>query len=223
MADKLAVWNQALVHLEKPALVSLTSDVEARYVFDSAWPGVVEEAFNEGDWNFAKETAQLDVNGSETPAIGWSYVFDYPDDYMRTVAVSNIPDFNQPFRAYVDQGGFLHSSSDVLYLRYISRALMETASVPTWPTLFWRFVALKLAYETCGKLTSGSSQGEKLEKRVDKALRKAKNIDARNENNKVEYPGSWLRARRGGYGGWGNCHGGGTLVGGGIVPEEGDV
>lgn len=220
MADKLGVWNQALVHLEKPALLSLTADVEARYVFDSAWPGVVEEAFNDGDWNFAKVSAQLVLNGSETPAIGWSYVFDYPDDYMRTVAVSSIPDFYQAFYAYVDQGGFLHSSSDVLYLRYISDAKMADDQVSSWPTLFWRYVAMRLAFETCGKLTGGTTLGQLLEKKMEKALRKAKNIDARNENNKVERPGAWLRSRRG-YGS-GNCHGG-TLVGGSIVPEEGDV
>jgi hypothetical protein len=221
MADKLAVWNQALVHLEKQPLVSLTSDVEPRYVFDTAWPGVVEEAFNEGDWNFAKVSAQLDLNGSETPAIGWSYVFDYPDDYMRTVAVSSIPDFFHPFYAYVDQGGFLHSSSDVLYLRYISEAKMVDASVPSWPALFWRYVALKLAFETCGKLTGGTTLGQLLEKKMEKALRKAKNIDARNENNKVERPGSWLLSRGGTYGRRGGYAG--SLVGGSIVPEEGDV
>ncbi|MDR6818504.1 hypothetical protein J2X76_003681 [Neorhizobium sp. 2083] len=224
MANKLAVWNQALVHLEKEGLASLTSEMEARYVFERAWPGVVEEAFNEGDWNFAKVSAALVLNVVETAAVGWTYVFDYPEDYIRTVAVSNVPDFQQEFFNYIDQGGFIHANQNVMYLRYISSAMMtvddDDDDLP-WPTLFWRYVALKLAYETCGKLTGGASLRDDLEKRKEKALRQAKSVDARNENNKIDRPGSWLRARRGFYG-YGNRLGN-TIVGGEIVPDEGDV
>lgn len=221
MATKLQVWNQALVHLEKPALSGLTANIEARYVFDAAWDGVVEEALNEGDWNFAKVSAALVINGAEPPAIGWSYVFDYPDDYMRTIAVSNVPDFRQPFYDFVDQGGFLHANQDVMYLRFISRGMMADDQVEKWPTMFWRYVAVKLAFETCGKLTSGSTKEAVLEKRKEKALRQAKSVDARNENNKVEQTGSWMRARRGFYGNGNRL--GNTVIGGEIVLGEGDV
>ena len=57
---------------------------------------------------------------------------------------------------------------------------------------------------------------------MEKALRQAKSVDARNENNKVIQPGSWLRARRGG-GVGGSCQSGGTLVGGEITFGEGEV
>ena len=224
MANKLEVWNQALVHLEKEALASLTSQTEARYVFEKAWPGVVEEAFNEGDWNFAKVSAALVLNNVETAATGWTYVFDYPSDYLRTLTVSNVPDFQQAFVDYIDQGGFLHANQNVMYLRYISNAKMAAATADAdlaWPTLFWRYVALKLAYETCGKLTGGSTLRDSLERRKEKALRQAKSIDARNENNKIDRPGSWLRARRG-FGGYGNRLGN-TVIGGEIVPGEGEV
>lgn len=222
MVTKLAVWKQALIHLEKDSSAfTLTSEVEARYVFDDAWPGVVEEAFNEGDWNFAKVSAALVLNGVETPAAGWSFVFAYPDDYLRTIAIANIPDFRQAFYDYIDQGGFIHANQNVMYLRYISNAKMADAAVESWPTMFWRYVAVKLAYETCGKLTSGSTKEVSLEKRKEKALRQAKSVDARNENNKVEQPGSWLRARRGFYGNGNRI--GNTIVGGEIVLGDGDV
>lgn len=220
MADKLQVWKQALVHLEKATIITLTDDVEAVNVFTNAWPGVVEEAFNAGDWNFAKVSAALTRNVVETAAVGWSYVFDYPDDWMRTVAVNNSPNFRSPFYDYVDEGGFLHANTEVLYLRYISNAKMTDALVSSWPTMFWRFVALKLAFDTCGRLTSGDTLEQKLEKRLDKALRQAKSVDARNENNKVLAPGSWLRARHG----FNGCGSSNTYtVGGEITFEEGDV
>lgn len=222
MADKLQVWNQALVHLEKHELATLTDDAEARYVFDQAWAGVVEEAFDDGDWNFAKETAQLVASVSGTAALGWTYVFDYPDDHQRTIAISNvIPfDLNQPFYDFLDEGGYIHSNTPTLYIRFISTDKQADGQVSTWPTFFWRYVAMKLAFETCGKLTGGQTDKEMLEKRLVKALRKAKSVDARNEPNKKVPTGSWLRARRGGYGGSGL---GNTIVGGEITFGEGDI
>ncbi|MDM9629541.1 hypothetical protein QTL95_27020 [Rhizobium sp. S152] len=222
MADKLQIWKQALVHLEKSTITTLTDDVEAVYTFSSAWDGVVEEAFNSGDWNFAKVSAALSANGAATPAIGWSYAFDYPDDWIRTLTVSNSPDFRSIFLDFLDEGGGLHANANVLYLRYISKAKAADDQISKWPTMFWKFVALKLACDTCGRLTSGDTLEQKLEKRVEKALRQAKSVDARNENNKVLPPGSWIRARHGGIGRLGNSHGG-TLVGGQITFEEGDV
>ena len=221
MATKLQIWKQALVHLEKATITTLTDDVEAVYVFGNAWDGVVEEAFNSGDWNFAKASVALSANGALTPAVGWSYAFDYPDDWIRTVTVSNNPSF-LTFKDYVDESGHLHANTPTLYLRFISEVNAADDQISTWPTMFWRYAALKLAFDTCGRLTSGDTLEEKLRLRMEKALRQAKSVDARNENNKVIEPGSWLRARRGA-GVGGACDNGGTLVGGQITFGEGDV
>lgn len=221
MASKLDVWKQALVHLEKDTNITLTSALEARYVFDSAWGGIVAQAFNEGDWNFAKKSVALVVNGSETAATGWTYVLDYPTDYERSIAICNVPDFRHEFYDYIDQGGFIHANTDTLYLRYISDAKQADDQVTTWPTMFWRYVAVKLAHETCGKLTSGATLNDRLEKMEKKALRQAKSVDARNQPNAQIPTGSWLRSRKGGYGS--NSQLGGIVVGGEIVFGEGDV
>lgn len=219
MATKLQVWKQALVHLEKETINdTVDTEVTAVNVFANAWDGVVEEAFNEGDWNIFKVSAALSLNLVVTPSSGWTYVFDYPADYLRTVSVSLSPYFNNGYMNFVDEGGYLHSNVNTLYLRYISNAFVD--DVDKWPTMFWRYVALKLAFETCGRLTGGTGLRDRLEKQVEKALRKAKSVDARNENNKQLGPGSWLRARHG-FGGVG-C-GTVTTLGGEINFEEGDV
>jgi hypothetical protein len=220
MADKLALWKQSLVHLGKATITSLIDDVEAVYVFGNAWPGVLMEAFDAGDWNNFKKSVQLSQSDTGTAAIGWTYVFDYPNDYLRTLAVSNYPGFNEPFHDYVDEGGFLSANTTAIYLRYISSEWMDDSSVSTWPAMFWRYVAMLLAYETCEKLTSGQTKQVDLEKRLIKALRDAKSVDARNENRR-QGPGSWLRSRRGYGTGIGNSIG--VTVGGEITLGEGDV
>ncbi|MGN6773246.1 MAG: hypothetical protein ACTHJQ_25880 [Rhizobiaceae bacterium] len=220
MPDKLALWNQSLIHLGKASITALTDDVEAVYVFGNAWAGVLMQAFNAGDWNVFKKSGQLSASGTGTAAIGWSYVFDYPTDYLRTVAVSPYAGFEQPFYDYVDEGGFLSSNTKPIYLRYISNTKMTDDAVASWPEMFWRYVAMLLAYETCDKLTNGATKQADLENRLKKALRDAKSVDARNENRPMS-PGSWLRSRRGyGVGSGTNI---GVTVGGDIQLGEGDV
>lgn len=217
MATKLDVYKQAELHIGKSTITTITDDVEARYKFDQAWTGVVEEAFMEGDWNFAKKTASLIAN-ADVPVDGWGYTFAYPDDYLRTISVGPYASWRGDFHDYGDQGGFLYANTDGLSLIYISNAKVDL--VETWPVMFWRMVAMKLAYETCEALTNGATKQQDLENRLKAAVRKAKNVDARNENNKQIGPGSWIRSR----GGWGSGHGcvhtTGTAE---IVPEEGDV
>lgn len=220
MATKLQVWKQALIHLGQATIVTLTDDVEAVNVFGNAWDGVVEEAFNEGDWNAFKKSVALVASATGDVAPGWTYVWDYPTDYMRTIAVSQIGDFRHPFREFLDEGGFLHTNTTPIYLRYISDDKID--NVEDWPTMFWRYVAMKLAYETCDRITNGATTQDRLQARLQKALRQAKSVDARNENNKVIYPGSWIRSRTSGAG-IGSDNSGGTLVGGQISFEEGDV
>lgn len=221
MATKLQIWKQALVHLEKATISTLTDDVEAVNVFSAAWAGVVDEAFSSGDWNFAKASAALSANGALTPAVGWSYAFEYPASWLRTVAINDRPEFSTRFYDYADEGGYLHANTSTLYLRYISSAKAADDQISSWPVMFGRYVALLLAYDTCGKLTSGDTLEEKLRRRLEIARNKAKSIDARNENNKVLATGSWLSARHGT--GVGRGRQGGTLVGGEITFSEGDV
>lgn len=219
MADKLGVWVQACVHLGLARVTSLTEDTETRYVFDDAWPGVLAEAFNSGDWNRFKKTVQLSASSTGTASVGFSYVYDYPADYVRTVTVSPNTLFDSIYEDWRDEGGYLHANTTPVYLRYISNNLADDAGVQYWPDMFWRYVAVLLAFETCERLTQSTTSVELLAKLLERTHRKAKNIDARNENNKVLRSGSWLRARGGTCGSSSST----TSVGGSISPLDGDV
>ena len=219
MADKLGVWNQATIHLGAAPVVSWTEDTNTANVFNTAWAGVVEEAFTEGDWNFAKKTAEL-VESTSTPSPGYDYAYDLPSDYERTIAISPTTDFLYPFYHFRAEGGLIHSNTQPLYIRYIRSDLNTDASVQSWPTSFWRFVAAKLAYETAERITQSTSSNNRLEKKMMKALRHARSVDARNEPGKEVPMGSWLRARNGGLGTGRDVS---TVAKGEIVLGEGDV
>lgn len=221
MATKLEIWNQALVHLGSAPLPTLLTETPAKNVFTNAWGGVVAEAMTEGSWSFAQKSVEI-VASAGTPSAGFSYAFDYPDDYEQTISVCPEPQFVTPFYAFRNEGGILSANITPIYLRYIRNDLTDDAGIATWPTFFWRFVAAKLAYETCERITQSTTGDQRLERIMLKALRKAKSVNARNEPGELVPQGSWMRARNGGAG----VGRGGTFnsIGAGeIVLGEGDV
>jgi len=218
MADKLAVWKQALVHLGSATITTLADAVPAVNVFNTAWPGVVEGAFSDGDWNFAKKTIEMSASVLGTASPGYSFVYDYPDDYQRTIAVAPSSRFDAPFNSYIDEGGYLHSNVSPLFLRFISSTNASDANVTRWPVSFWRYVAVSLAFETSERITQSSGLRDRLEKRLAVTLSKAKSVDAMNEQGKAISDGSWLRSR-------GSDRGIGvpSVIPGGVVLTEGDI
>ncbi|MUO85573.1 hypothetical protein [Agrobacterium vitis] len=221
MATKLEIWNRALIAMGRAVMTSTDDDVEPKYIFDVVWDAVVDQAFSRGDWNFAKKIASLSPSGSGSA--GFANAFDYPDDYLRTVAVGcTVNPRNEQFREFADQDGQLHANADPLYLIYISSA--ATTEFASWPPAFAEFVVAHLAFTTCGSLTGSSDMQDRIEKRATKTLLLAKNIDARNENNKSIGRGSWIKARQGGWCGPGSSsNSGGGGVNAEITPGEGDV
>ena len=219
MADKLQIWKTALVHLGAAQIQTLTDNVSATATFEAAYPGIVEEAFSEGDWDFATTTAQL----VETTSASVSYTTTYahPADLHRIVAVSNDPKFRYPFTEYVNEGGAIHADTSPCYIRYI--ATTKIATEADWPPSFWRYVAAKLAHETCERVTQSTSSMEKLEKIKDKALKRARSVDARTKPVVKVSHGSWVRARQGGGIGIGGSSGVTQTLGGEITLTEGDV
>ena len=223
MADKLQVWQQATVHLGEARLNALTDDVEVRYVFDDAWPGVVAEAFNAGDWDFATNIVSLTQTDPQVLLGGWLYQYDYPSNWERTLTVSNDPNLDEPYDEYENVGTNLYANDEQIFMRYIRNDLMDDADVSLWPTMFWRYVAVFLAYETTERLTQSTTSAEKLDRMLTKALRKAKSVDARNTQGRNLIRNSeWLRAQRGGYRNR-NRSTNTFTVGGEIVLGEGDV
>ncbi len=222
MADKLSIYNRAALHIGVDRLLTLTDDVETRRVFDGAWPELVEGSMLDGDWNFAKATVSLAKSTTAPTRPGFSQAYDYPQNYLRTIAVAVDPYFQSPFDAYVDEGGFLYSDFEPVYLRYIRNDLVGDTEIDKWPTKFAHYVGALLAFETVERITQGQTSKRDLFNLAVRALRDAKSVDARQEQGKRIATGAWLRARRGGMTGLQRQNNTFTL-GGRIVTQPGTV
>lgn len=226
MTTKLQLWNKALLHLGEGRLLTLTDDVEARYVFDEYSSDVLLDGLSRGDWNFATKTTILVQSTTTTVIAGYTFAYDHPTDWVRTIAMSILADFEVDLLYgfgsldVYDERGSWFTNSESLFTRYISNDFVSDASVLLYPPSYVEFVAALLAYRTVERLTQGRTSKEDLSKLLKKKLLKAKSNDARNMKEAIIRPGLWSRSLRGGVSRRRNL---GVIVGGGIVLQEEDI
>lgn len=202
MADKLAVYNLTLAHLRQRRIGSLTEASEARRVLDDLWNQVVAEALAEALWNFMVRAVQQDASSTVTPAFGWKYAFELPNDWVRTVLVSTVETFNPPLLEYAEETGFWFANFTPLFVRYVSSDPVYGMNLGAWPANFTAWVALHLAEYACGRVAGPAGDAlldgpNGIVKRAYKAKVKAKSTDAMNQPPGEMPTGTWARSRRG--------------------------
>jgi hypothetical protein len=196
MATKLGVYNDCLRAIGDLRLSSLTEDVEARYVLDDAWEDAVEFMFTEGLWNFATRTEEINANLALTPIPGFTYTFDKPEFWLRTITLSPNSQFDTE-ATYRDEDGKFYANFDKLYLRYISSEKTADDRLGEWPPTFANAVAAYLAKECARRISGADSDAEALAADYKDILASAKNKDALDQSKVTFRPGSWVRAMRG--------------------------
>lgn len=181
MATKLGIYNGALRKLGEPRLSALTDDVKGRHVLDAAWSEILEHCLEQGLWNFATRSVQLENTPSLATEFGYTYVFDKPDDWVRTAAVS-LDEFGAiPLLRYEDRTDYWLCDHTLIYVWYISNDDNFGLDLGRWPETFAQYVQYMLAYEICEDVTGSETKKDRLERRMDRARRDAKNKDASNE------------------------------------------
>lgn len=196
MATRLSIYNEALRAIGDLRLSSVTEDVEARYVLDDAWTDCVEFAFTEGLWNFATKTERITADPGGVPIPGFSFRFDKPAYWLRTITVSNNSLFTEE-AVFRDEGNKIYANFDELYIRYISSEYSADENVENWPPAFAKVISACLAKECAERLSGSSSKADALAAEYKAVLASAKNKDALDQSKIIFKPGSWVRSMRG--------------------------
>lgn len=198
--SKLALYNLALGHLNERKIGSLSENREPRRVLDDFWDQVVAECIAEGFWNFAIRAVEMTNAPSISPSFGYNYGFTHPDDWVRTVQISDEETFRFPLFDYRDENGYWFANSTPLYARYISNGASYGLDLSKWPANFTAWVAFKLAEYACGRVAGKADllQGPQgIIKRGGRAKLKAKSTDAMDEAPARPPMGTWGRSRVG--------------------------
>ena len=148
-------------------------------VLDAAWSRVVKFCLTEHYWNFATTTVSILSSGASS--LGYSYGFEKPSDWLRTIGVASDAAFSSSTE-YRDQGGRFFANVTPIYVRYISSNSSLDASATSWPEPFVRAVAYRLAYECSDVVTGDPARRAALLEEYKSALESAARKDAADQS-----------------------------------------
>jgi hypothetical protein len=196
MTSKLSLYNGALQLLKERPLAALTENGPSRRSLDSAWDrGAVRACLEDGFWKHATRAVMLDASPSVTPAFGYTYAFEKPDDFVRLVGVWSDEALTQPFDGYREEAGYWFASLETIYIKYVSDDTAYGMDMSLWPQSFVELVEAELAAKAAGPLTE---IGQDMLKLREMRLTKAQSRDSQVDPTKHPPTGSWVRARSAG-------------------------
>lgn len=196
MADRLGIYNDALLIAGERSLVSLTEDREPRRLLDQVWAaGGVQACLEEGQWRFAMRTVKLDYDPSMAPDFGYNRAFTKPSDWVTTSAVCSDEYFRLPLLRYFDEAGYWYSDIDTIYVRYISSDAYYGNNMGSWPMSFYDFVCAHFAAKLILKITNDEDRFKKVLGLREVLLRKAKSKAAMEDPTSFPAQGRWTKSR----------------------------
>lgn len=181
MTDQLSLYNGALIKLGQPRLNALTDEGKARRALDAEYAKTVKACLEAALWNFAMRFVQLETSPSVESNYGYQYVFDKPDDWLRTAGVTTDGYGKIPLLDYDDRASYIFADQSIIYLKYISNDADYGLDLGLWPQSFVDYVETSLAYAVCEEVTGSMDRKDRLEKARLKAKSHASNMDAMNE------------------------------------------
>ena len=199
MADRLTLYNDALMYCGERSISSLSEDREPRRLLDQVWAANgVDRCLEEAQWHFAMRADRFDPDPSVTIDFGYGNAFTKPEDWILTSAVSEDEFFRVPLNAYSDEKGYWYADADPIYVRYVSNDVDFGGDLGEWPQTFADFVAIHFASRIIIKLSDSQEKFKELHAWRQKALITAKNKAAMANPTSFPAKGSWSRARTSG-------------------------
>lgn len=206
---QLTVANYAMELLGAEAIAAVSDGSNNGDAVGRVWNFIVDKVLSAHNWNFATRRVQLTANATN-PTHGYDNSFDYPANWVKTVAVFDNDNevgtikFSEEMLGTSGGSRVLMTDSDAAYMTYIVSDSQST-SPANWPPAFATAVAFQLAAELAISVANSNKLRETLTIEAGTALLKAMALDAKNQTPPQRPRGSWAVARGGtwgyGYGG----------------------
>lgn len=221
--DRLKLYNGALLLCGERALASLTEEREPRRLLDLVWDkGGVRYCLEQGEWQFAMRTQQIDADPDISPPFGYTNAFTKPDDWVSTCAVCSDERFRTPLLGYADELQNWFADITPIYVKFVSDDTDYGNNLAIWPNSFCDYAEAYFASQIIYKLNAdkervqtlfgrpGDTKGGELGRRRTIAVNRA----AKTQPTLIPAQGSWNGARRGRYRGpMGDGGTNGSLIG----------
>lgn len=196
MTTQISLYNNALILLGERTLSGLTEAREPRRLLDTVWARpATKDCLEQGQWNFAMRSVEINSSPSVSPSFGYTYAFDRPTDLVRTCAVCSDEYFEVPLLRYQTEGAYWFADIDPLYVRYVSNDASYGLDLAGWPGNFCRFVEAYLAEAICERVTGDKEVWARVRKALTDNKTLALATDAMEQPTEIPPPGSWVRSR----------------------------
>lgn len=197
--DKLGLYQGALRMVGERKLSGLTEARGPRYLLDDVWTeDPIKACLEAGEWAFATRSTLMEADNGVAPDFGYSYGFEKPTDWVRTVSVSLDEYFNIPLKQHRDEGGFLWLDNPEVYFAYVSDDNSWGRNFALWTPSFINYVMAYMAKKICPTIVNSITTIKELDDEMETYLKKAggKNALTRPTHDMPE--GGWVSSRRGG-------------------------
>jgi hypothetical protein len=149
MADRLEIYKAVLRLVGNASgLSSLTEVNPARRIIDEAWGPSVDYMLSKGMWHHAIRAIEASNDEDVQPRFGYSYAISKPDDWVRTVSISDDPTFVRSNEDYDDESRYWYVNTNPTYIRFVSILPEYGWNVGAWRTPFTKALEAYLAFES---------------------------------------------------------------------------
>lgn len=193
MPTDVGIWNDALSLMGLMPVNDLNGTSDSSRQLADQWTRVPASILEEADWNSAITRVALGRLDA-TPAHGYAYFYQLPNDVARICYLNDTGLEDEPFERWRDEQGKIATDAEAVYLWYVAK---ETLTNPgRWQQCLADYVSAEMAVR-CAPRLAPKLLGGIMEER-DRRMRRAKAIDAKNNPPHRHRPGRMVRARLGG-------------------------
>lgn len=193
--DQAGIYVQACDFLKEPTVAPGQLGSKLAIKLDGCFQRLARDLMADYPWRCFAMLRRL-VAVTDTVMTHPFYAFAYPKgpDWLYTRYLT--PDGSEIGRlseGWIDEGGYIYSSRDTLYLSYVSETYLE--KIAFWPPSFATAVAAIMAEECAGPITNSRGDVQDNSARAKEMIERAWSADAMGQPFKRRQPGRWQNSR----------------------------
>lgn len=168
MTSAVSICSDALLELGANPISSFDENNDRTRLVANLYAARRDMVLRSHPWNCATKRVTLSPD-TASPDFGWSYQFDLPSDWLRTLSVG----IDGQEDDYVIEGRKILMNKNVCYLRYIFRNDVES----TWDALLIEGMKEVMKAAISYAVTKSTSKEQTVREVLRDILRQARSID----------------------------------------------
>lgn len=194
ITSEVQICNSALIKLGLDTISSLSENSPRARYCNKQYPILRDEVLFSHLWNFAITRVELGRTAN-TPAFGFDYEYELPEDVLRVLDVDDNEDgsITYTIEHNPDDGTrVLLTDASTIKIKYIRRV----TDVTQFPPTFAEVVAMRLAMDLAIAVKQSTSLAEYFANLYEQYARRARSLDAQEGSITSFITTTWSDARR---------------------------